>query len=161
MLIRFDQVSKSFDSKPLLNQVCFQLNFSEKVGLIGKNGCGKTTFLRLINGDLEADSGQVVKHPQLRIGFLQQMVQFESENNLFDEAVSVFRALEELGREMERLEGEIETQAKESGLQSLLDQYADLQTRWEMEGGYSYQSQTESVLFGLGFDEKDLRKRVA
>jgi ATP-binding cassette subfamily F protein 3 len=161
MLIRFDQVSKSFDSKPLLKQVCFQLNFSEKVGLIGKNGCGKTTFLRLINGELEPDDGQIVKHPHLRIGFLQQIVRFDSEKNLFDEAVSVFRALEELGQEMERLEGEIETQAKESGLQSLLDQYAELQTRWEMEGGYSYRSQTESVLFGLGFDQNGLGKRVA
>jgi ATP-binding cassette subfamily F protein 3 len=161
MLIRFDQVSKSFDSKLLLKEVSFQLNFSEKVGLIGKNGCGKTTFLRLINGELEPDDGQIVKHPHLKIGFLQQIVQFDSEKNLFDEAVSVFRALEELGQEIENLEAEIETQAKQSGLQSLLDQYAELQTRWEMEGGYSYRSQTKAVLFGLGFGDNDLMKRVA
>jgi ATP-binding cassette subfamily F protein 3 len=161
MLIRFDQVSKGFDPKLLLRQVCFQLNFAEKVGLIGKNGCGKTTFLRLINGELEPDDGQVIKHPHLRIGFLQQIVQFDSEKNLFDEAVSVFRVLEELGQEIESLEAEIETQAKQSGLQSLLDRYAELQTRWEMEGGYSYRSQTKSVLFGLGFDESDLRRRAA
>jgi len=161
MLIRFDQVSKSFDSKPLLKQVCFQLNLAEKVGLIGKNGCGKTTFIRLINGELEPDEGQIVKHPHLRIGFLHQIVRFDSEKNLFDEAVSVFRVLEELGQEMERLEAEIETKAKESGLQSLLDQYAELQTRWEMDGGYSYRAQTKSVLFGLGFDENHLGKRVA
>jgi ATP-binding cassette, subfamily F, member 3 len=103
MLIRFDQVSKGFDPKLLLRQVCFQLNFAEKVGLIGKNGCGKTTFLRLINGELEPDDGQVIKHPHLRIGFLQQIVQFDSEKNLFDEAVSVFRVLEELGQEIESL----------------------------------------------------------
>ena len=65
MLVRFDQVSKSFNSKLLLTEVCFQLNFAEKVGLIGKNGCGKTTFLRLINGELEPDNGHVIKHSHL------------------------------------------------------------------------------------------------
>ena len=77
MLVRFDQVSKSFKSKLLLTEVCFQLNFAEKVGLIGKNGCGKTTFLRLINGELEPDNGHVIKHSHLKIGFLQQIVQFD------------------------------------------------------------------------------------
>ena len=161
MLIHFDEVSKSFASVPLLRQVRFQLNFSEKVGLIGRNGCGKTTFLRLINAELEPDDGQVVKDPHLKIGFLQQIVQFDSEKNLFEEAVSVFQALEALAHKMEELESEIETQAKDSGLQALLNEYAELQMRWEIEGGYSYEAQTKSVLFGLGFDESDLRKRVA
>jgi ATP-binding cassette subfamily F protein 3 len=161
MLIRLDQVSKSFDSRPLLSEVCFQLNSGEKVALVGKNGCGKTTLFRLINAEIEPDSGQIIRYPHLRIGFLHQIVQFDSEKSVFDEAVSVFRALEELGEEIERLEGEIEAKAKQSGLQFLLDRYAEFQTRWETAGGYAYRYQTESVLFGLGFEERDLTKSVA
>src|SRR5690242_8543950 len=134
MLIQLVQVNKSFDSRPLLSEVSFQLNSGEKVALVGKNGCGKTTLFRLINGEIEPDSGQIIRYPHLRIGFLHQIVQFDSEKNVFDEAVSVFHALEELGQQIERMEAEIETKAKESGLQPLLDRYAEFQTRWEAEG---------------------------
>jgi len=161
MLVRLDQITKSYESDGLLREVCIQLNFGEKVGLVGKNGCGKTTLLRLINGELEPDSGQVIKHPHLKIGFLHQIVQFDSEQTLLDEALSVFRSLEELGQEIERVEAEIEIKAKQAGLQPLLDRYADLQTRWEADGGYAYRSQAKAVLFGLGFNERDLEKRVA
>ncbi len=160
MLIQLVQVNKSFDSRPLLSEVSFQLNSGEKVALVGKNGCGKTTLFRLINGEIEPDSGQIIRYPLLRIGFLHQIVQFDSEKSVFDEAVSVFHALEELGQQIERMEAEIETKAKQSGLQPLLDRYAEFQTRWEAEGGYSYQSRTKSVLFGLGFEETDLARSV-
>jgi ATP-binding cassette subfamily F protein 3 len=156
MLIRINHIHKNFGNELLLRDVSFQLNIGEKVGLVGRNGSGKTTLFRLIQGDLEADSGQLEKHPQVRIGLLQQIIQFDSKKSVFDEAISVFSPLRDLGREIETLEAEIESKSQHSELQFLLDHYAQLQTRWEMEGGYSYKSQTESILFGLGFDESEL-----
>ena len=92
---------------------------------------------------------------------MQQILLFDSNRTVFDEAVSVFSSLEDQGREIEALEGEIESKAHQVELQPLLDRYAQLQTRWEMEGGYSYKPKTKSVLAGLGFQETDLTKSLS
>src|SRR5437867_6143146 len=134
MLITLNHISKSFGPISLLKDVCFQLNAGEKVGLVGRNGSGKTTLLRLINGDLEADRGKLYKHPQVKIGFMQQIPLFDSNRTVFDEAISVFSSIADLGREIEVLEGKIELKAHEPDLQPMLDRYAQLKTRWEMEG---------------------------
>ena len=161
MLITLNHISKSFGPISLLKDVCFQLNAGEKVGLVGRNGSGKTTLLRLINGDLEADRGQLYKHPQVKIGFMQQILLFDSDRTVFDEAVSVFSSIEDLGRKIEILEGQIESRVQQTELRPLLDRYAQLQTRWEMEGGYSYKAKTRSVLRGLGFQATDLARNLS
>ncbi|PYV45344.1 MAG: multidrug ABC transporter ATP-binding protein [Acidobacteria bacterium] len=161
MLINLNHISKSFGTNSLLKDVCLQLNSGEKAGLVGRNGCGKTTLFRLINGEVEADRGELYKHPQVKIGLMQQILLFDSNRTVFDEAVSVFSSLEDQGREIEALEGEIESKAHQVELQPLLDRYAQLQTRWEMEGGYSYKPKTKSVLAGLGFQETDLTKSLS
>jgi ATP-binding cassette, subfamily F, member 3 len=161
MLVGLNCVSKSFGSNLLLKDVSFQLNFGEKVGLVGKNGSGKTTLLRLIDGELEADYGQVSKNPSVKIGFMRQIPPGNPNNTLLDEALSVFTAMAVLGEEIRSLEAEIESKAQESQLQSLLDRYGQLQTQWELQGGYSYRARTEAVLSGLGFDERKLGKSTA
>src|SRR5437667_4492555 len=111
MLISLNHISKSFGTTSLLKDVCFHLNAGEKAGLVGRNGSGKTTLLRLINGELEADRGQLYMHPQVKIGLMQQMPLFDSNHTVFDEAVSVFSSIADLGREIEVLEGKIESKA--------------------------------------------------
>ena len=161
MLIHLDHISKSFGSKTVLKEASFQLNPNEKVGLVGRNGTGKTTLFRIIAGTLESDSGQIVRQPQVRLGFMQQMTHVEPEWTVFESAVSVFAHMEDRAREMELLEAEIESKSQHSDLHSLLERYGQLQTRWEMEGGYSYEARTKAVLFGLGFEERDLEKSAA
>jgi ATP-binding cassette, subfamily F, member 3 len=158
MLISLSHISKSFGSKAVFQDVSFQLNPSEKVGLVGRNGTGKTTLMRMILGSLEPDDGHVARVPQVRMGCMEQMTRAEPERTVFESAVSVFAHIEALGRQIEDLEGEIEAKSQHSDVQALLDRYGQLQTRWEMEGGYSYEAKTKSVLFGLGFHEKDLEK---
>ncbi len=158
MLISLNHISKSFGTRSVLKDVSFQLNAGEKVGLVGRNGTGKTTLFRIMKGELEPDDGQVVKQPHVRMGFMQQMTCVINEISVFEEALSVFSDMENLGREIEVLEAEIESKSQHSGLNSLLDRYGQLKTRWEMEGGYSYEAKTKSVLFGLGFEETDLNR---
>jgi len=160
MLVGLNSVSKSFGSDHLLKDVSFQLNFGEKVGLVGKNGSGKTTLFRLIHGELEADRGQISKNPNIEIGFMQQISPSNPKKTLLDDALSVFTAMETLGENIRSLEAEIESKAQESQLQSLLDRYGQLQTQWELQGGYSYRARTKAVLFGLGFDERMLGKNT-
>ena len=148
----------------MFQDVSFQLNTGEKVGLVGRNGTGKTTLMRMITGDLEPDDGHLARVPQVRMGFMEQMTRVEPERTVFESAVSVFAHIEALGRQIEDLEGEIEAksqQSQHSDINALLDRYGQLQTRWEMEGGYSYETKTKSVLFGLGFQEKDLEKNAS
>ncbi len=161
MLISLSHVSKSFGSKTVFQDVSFQLNAGERVGLVGRNGTGKTTLMRMITGGLEPDDGHVARVPQARMGFMEQMTRVEPERTVFESAVSVFAHIEALGQQIEDLEGEIEARSQHSDINSLLDRYGQLQTRWEMEGGYSYEAKTKSVLFGLGFQEKDLEKNAS
>ncbi len=161
MLISLNHISKSFGSKAVLNDVSFQLNLGEKVGLVGRNGTGKTTIFRLIAGGLEPDAGQIIRQPQVRMGLMQQLTHVEPERTVYESAVSVFASMEELAQEIERLEAEIEAQSRHSDVNSLLDRYGQLQTRWETQGGYSYEARTKSVLFGLGFEEKEMDKSAA
>ena len=108
MLVNLNQVSKGFAANELFRDVTFQINPGDKVGLVGRNGVGKTTLLRLILGEIDPDQGQIQRHPQLRIGFMQQIPRLDSERTLFGEALSVFLRLEEMEQEISRLEAEIE-----------------------------------------------------
>jgi ATP-binding cassette subfamily F protein 3 len=161
MLISLSRIRKSFGSRTVFQDVSFQLNAAEKVGLVGRNGTGKTTLMRMITGDLEPDDGHVARVPQARMGFMEQMTRVEPERTVFESAVSAFAHIEALGQQIEDLEGEIEAKSQHSDINALLDRYGQLQTRWEMEGGYSYETKTKSVLFGLGFQEKDLEKNAS
>src|SRR4051812_46146229 len=118
MLVGLNCVSKSFGSNFLLKDVSFQLNFGEKVGLVGKNGSGKTTLFRLIQGELEADHGQVAKNPNVKIGFMQQISPVNPKKTLLDDALSVFTSMQALEEDIRSLEAEIESRAQESQLQS-------------------------------------------
>lgn len=161
MLISLNHVSKSFGGSELFQDISFQLNANEKVGLVGRNGTGKTTLFRLINCEVEPDQGTIIRQPQLRIGFLRQIVQVNSQKSLLAEALTVFRDLEEMEQEISRLESEIEAKSQGPELHSLLDQYSQLQTRWELDGGYSYKARTEAILFGLGFGRADLERNAS
>src|SRR5687767_14991909 len=87
MLVHLDHISKSFGSKTVLKDASFQLNPNEKVGLVGRNGTGKTTLFRIIAGTLDPDNGHIVRQPQVRLGFMQQMTHVEPERTVFESAV--------------------------------------------------------------------------
>ena len=160
MLINLIQIKKSFGSKMVLQDVSFQINAGDKIGLVGRNGSGKTTLFRLMQGSLEPDSGQITKLSQLRVGLMQQIAEVDPNQTIFESAISVFADLEQMANEIALLESEIESKAQNPDLNSLLDRYGQLQTRWELAGGYSYEARTKSVLAGLGFDESSLGKKT-
>ncbi len=163
MLVTLENVSKSFAGKQVLRGVSLQLNPREKVGLVGANGVGKTTLLRLIHGNLEPDGGRVFSLPRLKIGLLRQRVQPPPQRSVFEEATSVFDEIHRLARVREGLAAQIGSSPQgppDKSVDSLLMQYGDLQSRWEFLGGYSYEARTEQVLFGLGFQRSDMQRQV-
>ncbi|MEO7674990.1 MAG: ribosomal protection-like ABC-F family protein [Pyrinomonadaceae bacterium] len=147
MLFRLSDASKSYGGNEILRGVSFQVNPNEKVGLVGRNGAGKTTVFRLITGQEGADSGDVIKANGLKLGLLDQHVDFVQNETVHTAALSAFKEIHDMEAEMRHLEKVMETDHSPE----VLDRYADLQTEFEHADGFSYAAKAEAVLLGLGF----------
>ena len=153
MLLSADNLSFGFNGGSLLENLCFSLNEGDRVGLIGANGEGKTTLIRLILGELEPESGTLFRKNGIRIGYLAQTGGYDSYNTVFEEMRDVFttdiRAIEAL-RETEALFA----QAKEGS-----DEYRVLSAKYEYlnkqiaaRDSYHYEVKIRTVLNGMGFE---------
>ncbi|MDQ3042385.1 MAG: ATP-binding cassette domain-containing protein, partial [Acidobacteriota bacterium] len=147
MLFRLSDIYKSYGGVDVLRGVSFQINPNEKVGLVGRNGAGKTTVFRIITGEEAADSGEVLKLNNLKIGLLQQHVDFTDSETVHTAALSAFQTLHDIEAEMRRLE----IAMAEDYSEEILDRYAELQTEFEHLDGFSYTARAEAILLGLGF----------
>ncbi len=147
MLFRLSDVWKSYGGTEILKGVSFQVNPNEKVGLVGRNGAGKTTVFRIITGQEAADEGDVIKMNGLKLGLLDQHVDFAEAETVHTAALSAFKEIHDMEAEMRLLEKQMETDHSEA----VLDRYADLQTAFEHADGFSYAAKAESVLLGMGF----------
>ncbi len=150
MLFRLSEIYKSYAGNEVLRGVSFQINPNEKVGLVGRNGAGKTTVFRVITGEESADSGEVLKLNNLKIGLLAQHVDFSSDETVHTAALSAFQRLHDIEAEMRRLEIEMATNASEE----VLEKYADLQIEFENADGFTYTARAETILLGLGFNKE-------
>ncbi|HMS09684.1 MAG TPA: ABC-F family ATP-binding cassette domain-containing protein, partial [Pyrinomonadaceae bacterium] len=147
MLFRFGDITKSYGGTEILRGVSFQINPGEKVGLVGRNGAGKTTVFRLLTGAESPDTGEIAKINGLRLGLLDQHVDFAAGETVHTAALSAFKEIHDIEAEMRRLEKRMETDHSAE----TLDRYADLQIRFEQADGFTYAARAESILLGLGF----------
>ena len=159
MLFRLDEVHKSYGAHDVLHGATFQINPGERVGLVGRNGAGKTTVFRLVTGQEEPDRGQVVLLRGLRLGVLEQQPIFSGEKSVKEEALAVFSDLARMEEEIARLE-HLMGELTGSRLDEAMHSYSDLQHGYELNGGFTYHARTESVLVGLGFNNEDLSRRA-
>src|SRR5438128_12051380 len=100
-------LAKHCGPEPVLDGVSFELRPGERAGLVGPNGCGKTTLMRILASQEEADKGTVELHPSARVGLLEQHPEFEPGQTVWDVAMSGLAALIELGHEAERAAAEL------------------------------------------------------
>ena len=126
-----------------------QVNPGEHVGLVGRNGAGKTTIFRLISNEETPDRGDVVRARGLRLGLLEQHVHFEAGSTVHESALAAFGHLQQIEHEMHELEHRMADAADD--LEKVLERYSELQSAFEREGGFEYAARAESVLQGLGF----------
>lgn len=147
MLFRLTEIRKSYGGTEVLRGVSFQLNQGEKVGLVGRNGAGKTTLFRIITGAESPDVGEVVAVNNLKIGILDQQVDFVAGATVHTAALSAFREVHDIEAEMRGLERRMQTDHSDA----TLNRYADLQIAFERAGGFTYAARAEAILLGLGF----------
>lgn len=147
MLFRLSDVKKTYGGTEILRGVSFQVNPGEKVGLVGRNGAGKTTVFRLITGKESTDSGDVFKANGLKLGLLDQHVDFSTGETVHTAALSAFKEIHDIEAEMRALEKTMETDHSDP----ILERYAELQIAFEHADGFSYAARAEAILLGLGF----------
>ena len=151
MILSVSGISKSFDGKEVLRDVSFHIEAREKAALIGINGAGKTTLFHILLGESQPDQGETYIAKNIRIGYLPQIAEYESENRIEDELLTVFRHLEEMELKMR----DMESRMGEDQSESLMNQYAELQRQYEAQDGYQFRSRVRGVLAGLGFEEEE------
>ncbi len=150
MLFRLSEVHKLYSSQEVLRGASLQVNPGEHVGLVGRNGAGKTTIFRLITGEEEPERGDVVRARGLRLGLLEQHVHFEAGTTVHEAALAAFGHLQQIEHEMRSLEHRMAETGDD--LEAVLERYSDLQHQFEREGGFEYGARAEAILQGLGFD---------
>lgn len=160
-LVRFENVSKSFAGEPVLSAVSVRIEEGEKIGLIGRNGTGKTTVFRLITGEIDPDAGAIERMRRARFACLAQMPQVDAEGTVYETVIASFRDLLDVEEELRRLERRIAEPEHRDG-DPLLKRYSALQDEFRLRGGYEFRAKARSVLTGLGFaeDEFDLPVRA-
>src|SRR5882724_7632283 len=151
MLFRLTDVHKSYGAQEVLRGATLQINPGDHVGLVGRNGAGKTTIFRLVDDEATPDRGEVVRARGLRLGLLSQHVHFEPGSTVHESALAAFGHLQQLEHEMHELEHRM---AEAGDLEKVLERYSDLQHEFEREGGFEYSAKAESILQGLGFDRE-------
>jgi ATP-binding cassette, subfamily F, member 3 len=157
-------LGKSYGAERIFSDVNFQIDEHDRIGLVGPNGAGKSTLLDILAGREEAEEGSIAIARNIRIGYLTQVTDFQPEHTLREEMLTVFDELRSWEQELSRLEHEmtsLEAQSDSQFYEQFLSRYADLQTRYEHAGGYTYENRVSQVLDGLGFTREQQNASVS
>ena len=157
MLYQVSQGSKSFGADTIFEDVQFMIKGNEKITIVGRNGCGKTTFLRCITGEYAFDKGSVSIQNGIRIGYLAQQVLEHDDWTVEEELKTVFEPVFAMQRELNALEETMLTDSSDK----VLARYADVQERFEAMNGYAWEAEMHTVFTRFGFTVQDLQKKVS
>lgn len=157
MLIECSNITKSFQGIPLLKDITFKIDEHDKVAIIGVNGAGKTTILKIIAGEENYDSGDLFCNKELTLGYLKQQHDLAMDKTVYDVGLDVFAPLITIENRLRQLENEMTTDHSER----ILNEYDRLTQSFHDKDGYSYPSKLTGVLKGLGFSEEEFNLKVS
>ena len=156
MLYQVSKASKYYGADTVFEDVNFEIRGTEKIAIVGRNGCGKTTFLRCMCGEENFDSGTVSRQNGVTIGYLAQKVLEHDERTVEEELMTIYQDIFDLQERMHELE-EI---MKEDASEKILKQYAELQERFEVLNGYNWEAEMKTVFTRFGFEISDLKRKI-
>ena len=152
-MLNIHNLSVSFGGTFLFEEVTFRMGAGDRVGLVGKNGAGKSTMLKILAGDFKPDSGQIATEKEVRIGFLRQDIDFEAGRTVLEEAYQAFTDIQIVERKLEEINHQLVTRTdyESAEYSQIIEDLSDFTHRFELLGGYNYVGDTEKILLGLGF----------
>ncbi|NBA76986.1 ATP-binding cassette domain-containing protein [Emticicia sp. ODNR4P] len=152
-MLSINNLSFYFGSRPMYYEANLHIKPKDKIGLIGANGTGKSTLLRLISGEYQPDGGNISKSGNCTIGFLNQdLLSYQSDESILSVAMQAFERQNFLQKEIDRILHKMETNYEDTDV----DKLARVQDEFDALGGYTMQSEAEAILEGLGFTTADL-----
>lgn len=156
-MLNIHNLSVSFSGEYLFENVTFRIGAGDRIGLVGKNGAGKSTMLKLLSGDMQPDTGGIAFEKDLKIGFLRQDIEFTPGRSVLQEAYQAFEEIKKVEAQLEKINIELteRTDYESESYSLLIEKLSDLTHRFEIIGGYNYVGNTERVLLGLGFKRED------
>ena len=159
-MLNIHNLSISFQGEYLFEDITFKLGNGDRVGLIGKNGAGKSTMLKILAKELEPDSGQIAGDKELKIGFLKQDIDFVLGRTVLEESYQAFVEIKSIEAQMDVINTQLaeRTDYESEGYNQLMIDLNEIQHQYEIIGGYNYQGETEKILQGLGFKREDFEK---
>ncbi len=160
MILSCSHISKSFGTDVILDDISFHIEDYEKTAIVGINGAGKSTLLKIIVGELSADQGEITLSKGKTLGYLAQHQDLTSHRTIYEELLEVKRSVLQMEERIRSLELEMK-HAKGEQLEKMLETYTRLTHQFELENGYSCQSEIIGVLKGLGFSEEDFKREIS
>jgi ATP-binding cassette subfamily F protein 3 len=148
-------LAKSYGPDDIFSGIAVSIPKRARIGLVGSNGVGKTTLLRILIGEESPSEGRVQKAKQLKIGYLPQESVLDSPQTLWDECRMALSHLEKMQRQLEEMETAMADGAAD---EDLLERYSNLQDAFDRKGGYTYENKIKRTLTGLGFEKNDYQK---
>ena len=160
ILISVQELQKSFGVHEVLRSVTFSLQKGEKMGLVGVNGCGKTTLMRMIAGEMQPDGGSIHRNKDLRVGYLAQLDDIPLTDTVWGALLKVFEPIRVMERRMAEIEKLLESADPETALR-LSSEYQRLTESYNAQQGYAYEGEILRVLNGLGLKPEMHQRQVS
>ena len=161
-MISIENVTVAYGGYVLLDNINFHISDSDKIGLVGKNGAGKSTILKMICGLQNPTSGRIDRPKDITIGYLPQIMEHHKGRSVLDEALTVFQSSAEIEHRIESLTKELETRTdyESESYSELIDELGSLNDRLEMSHSEPPEVQARRTLLGLGFKEEELGRNT-
>ncbi|MCM1273217.1 MAG: ABC-F family ATP-binding cassette domain-containing protein [Clostridium sp.] len=160
MLLACQNISKSYGTNEILKDVSFHIEAKEKIAIVGINGCGKTTLLKVIMGEEPADAGRVILAKDTSVGYLSQHQDISFDNTVFDEMIETKKFIIDIEKKLRQLELDMKDCEGEK-LEQIMGTYNRLQSEFDRLNGYAYESEITGVLKGLGFSPADYQRHIS
>lgn len=161
-MLNIHNLSVSFGGTYLFEEVTFRLGAGDRVGLVGKNGAGKSTMLKMLAGDFKPDSGTIATEKEVKIGFLRQDIDFVKGRTVLEEAYQAFEEIKRAELKIDEINHQLATRTdyESAAYSELIEQLSDVQHHYEILGGYNYVGETEKILSGLGFKREEFNNQT-
>ena len=160
MVLACQNISKAYGVNEILNHINFHIEAKEKLAIVGINGAGKSTLLKIIMNEEEADEGQVVIGKDITVGYLAQHQNSYYDKTIYEELLSVKQNVIDLQEQIRQLEQDMK-HLEGAELEDALERYTRMNHTFEMQDGYSFESQITGILKGLGFEESKFNRPVS